>query len=230
MPQRTSVPGSSFVPPRRGFEARVGSVTHPETTGGPAHEGPTRRQAWRAGGEGEAPSTLGGGEEWCRAGNLARSRGSTRQPARQQLHRSEKALYSATAVASSIALLSVSHMHRMRTPFETVVNIVNERPFGSPATWARRRAPHVARYQPGWRGPSALRPRVTAGLPVRGCSPFGSSASSAPGLLSQLPVVEARGFAPPPRGGFALSWLEGIVDRSRWNLSRNFGSGKTSRK
>jgi hypothetical protein len=41
-------------------------------------------------------------------------------------------------VASSItSKLSVSHMHRMRTPFETVVNIVNERPFGSPATCAR---------------------------------------------------------------------------------------------
>ena len=101
----------------------------------------------------------------------------------------------------------------------------HEDPFSRLSLTSSTSVPSVARLAPTRlspvRTPVALRPCLAAGLPVRGCSPFGSSASSAPGPLSWLPAVETRGFAPPPRGGFALSWFEDLSARVGVTLSGN---------
>ena len=52
-------------------------------------------------------------------------------------------------------------MHRMRTPFKIVVDIVNERPFGSPATWSIGECRMMRDTNPFGRSVT-LRPRVAA--------------------------------------------------------------------
>lgn len=197
-------------------------VFMPETTGGSTSERGRPAGKREGQGEGEAPKRWveGGGGPWQTATAISAGRpisGARRASAK----RVGPVLRHSRGLVRNRALRREPHAPHMRTPLRSSLKVPTSvpsvtRPPGPPASAACCATPTQRA------GPSALRPRVTASLPVRGCSPFGSSASSTPGPLSRLPVDETRGFAPQPRGWFALSWFERFFGTSTLELEQEF--------